>query len=79
MIAQLKLYVLGFLALLVGILSFLLQNARLKAKTKELRVLKKTAQIKKDVEKILRNRNVKEVLENVEKQIKNGDVSSLDN
>ena len=78
MIAQFKLYALGFLALLVGILSFLLQNARLKAKTKELRTLKKTKQIQKDVDLILANRNIVEVLDGVEKQIKNGDVSSLD-
>lgn len=78
MIAKLQLYALGFLALLVGILSFLLQNAKLKAKTKELRVLKKTKQIQRDVDIILANRNIAEVLDGVEKQIKSGDVSSLD-
>jgi len=78
MIEQLKLYALGLLALVVGILSFLLQNTKLKAKTREIKSIKKVAQIQRDVSKILANRNIVEVLDGVEKQIKRGDVSSLD-
>jgi len=78
MIEQLKLYALGFLALLVGILGFLLQNTKLKAKTKEIKSIRKVAQIQRDVTKILANRNIVEVLDGVEKEIRNGDVSSLD-
>lgn len=78
MIEQLKLYAIGLLALLAGILAFLLQNAKLKAKTKELKSLKKVKQIQKDVNTILSNRNIMEVLDGVEKEIRSGDVSSLD-
>ena len=78
MIGQLKLYAIGGLTIVVGILGFLLQNAKLKATTKELKTMKKTRQIERDVDKILANRNIVEVLDGVEKEIKNGDISSLD-
>lgn len=78
MFSQLKIYAIGVLAFGVMILSFLLQNQKLKAKTKELQVQKKTAQINQDVAKILANRNVREVLDCVDKQISHGDTSSLD-
>lgn len=78
MIAQLKIYAIGALTLLAATLAFLLQNAKLKARTKELKAVKKVAQINNDVAKILANRNITEVLEHVDKQIKSGDVSRLD-
>ena len=78
MIGQVKLYAIGILAFAVSILGLLLSNAKLKAKTKELRTLKKTREIQRDVDKILSNRNIEEVLDGVEKEIRNGDVSSLD-
>jgi len=78
MIGQVKLYAIGILAFAVSILGLLLSNAKLKAKTKELRTLKKTKEIQRDVDKILSNRNIEEVLDGVEKEIRNGDVSSLD-
>lgn len=78
MIGQVKLYAIGILAFVVSILGLLLSNAKLKAKTKELRTLKKTREIQRDVDKILSNRNIEEVLDGVEKEIRNGDVSSLD-
>lgn len=78
MIAQIKIYLIGALSLLAGLLAFLLQNSKLKAKTEELRTAKKTAQINKDVAKILANRNIVEILDHVDEKIKNGDVSGLD-
>lgn len=78
MFSQIKIYAIGSLALLSGVLAFLLQNQKLKAKTLELKSSKKTAQINSDVAKILANRNIREVLDCVDKEISNGDVSSLD-
>lgn len=78
MISQLKIYALGVLAFMVMILGFLLQNSKLKAKTKELKDTKKVAQIHKDVAKILANRHLQEVLDGIDKEISNGDTSSLD-
>lgn len=78
MLSQFKIYVIGSLTFMVGILAFLLQNRRLKAKTKELKTVKKVAQINKDVAAILANRNVVEVLSRVDKEISKGDTSSLD-
>jgi len=79
MLNQLKIYAIGVLAFLAMILGFLLQNSKLKSKTKELKDTKKVAQINNDVAKILANRNLPEVLDGIDKQISNGDVSSLDN
>jgi len=78
MLSQLKLYALGALAILSGVLAFLLQNQKLKAKTKELKDTKKVAQVNRDVAKILANRNLPEVLDGIDKEISNGDTSSLD-
>jgi len=78
MLSQLKIYAIGVFALLSGVLAFLLQNSKLKAKTKELKTTKKVAQINQDVSKILANRNLTEVLNGVDKEIASGDTSSLD-
>ena len=78
MLNQLKLYGMGLLAILATVLGFLLQNAKLKAKTRALQDSNKNAQIQHDVSKILANRNVREVLKGVDKEISNGDTSSLD-
>jgi len=78
MIAQIKIYLIGALSLLAGLLAFLLQNSKLKAKKKELQTAKKTAQINKDVAKILANRNIVEILDHVDEKIRNGDVSGFD-
>lgn len=75
---QLKIYIIGALAFMVGLLSFLFQNSILKAKRKELQVAKTTAQINQDVAKILANKNIMEVVSRVDKEIKKGNVSSLD-
>ncbi len=75
---MIKIYIMGGLTFLVSVLAFLLQNAKLREKRNELQVAKKTAQINKDVAKILANRNIKEVMDRVDKEIKNGNVSSLD-
>lgn len=78
MIKQLKIYAIGALAILSGVLAFMLQNQKLKAKTKELKTTKKVAQINSDVSKILANRNLQEVLDGIDKEISSGNVSSLD-
>lgn len=78
MIDQLKLYVMAALAFSVGVLAFLLQNAKLKAKTKELNDTKKVAQINNDVAKILANRNLPEILNGIDKEISVGNTHSLD-
>lgn len=75
---QIKIYIIGFLTFLVGILAFTLQNRKLREKRNELQVAKKTAQINKDVAKILANRNITEVIKRVDEEIKSGNVSSLD-
>ena len=75
---QIKIYIIGFLTFIVGIFAFALQNRKLREKRNELRVAKKTAQINKDVAKILANRNITEVIKRVDEEIKNGNVSSLD-
>ncbi len=76
--AQLKLYLMGGLMSLVGILAFLLQNSKLREKRNELAIAKTTAQINKDVAKILANRNLMEVMDRVDKEVKNGNVGSFD-
>ncbi len=75
---QIKIYIMAGLTLVVGILAFLLQNAKLREKRNELQVATTTAKINKDVAKILANRNVTEVMNRVDKEIKKGNVSSLD-
>ena len=78
MISQLKVYAIGAVGVVIAVLAFLVQNEKLKARTKDLKTAKKTAQINNDVAKILANRNVREVLDGVDKEITSGDTSSLD-
>ena len=78
MLSSIKIYLMGGLAIAAAIFAFLFQNEKLKRKTENLKSAKKSAQINNDVARILGSRDVKEVLKRVRKEIKNGDVSSLD-
>jgi len=78
MLSSIKIYLMGGLVIASAIFAFLFKNEQLKRKTEHLKAAKKTAQINNDVARILASRDVKEVLKRVRKEIKNGDVSSLD-
>lgn len=78
MLSNIKIYIMGGLALIASIFAFLFKNEQLKRKTEKLKSAKRTAQINNDVARILASRDVKEVLKRVRKEIKNGDTSSLD-
>lgn len=78
MLSNIKIYLIGALGLIATVFAFLFKNEQLKRKSEYLKAAKISAQIDKDVAKILASRDTKEVLKRVRKEIKNGDTRNLD-